>query len=96
MSNSNYKQKTSGGVHRIRFLGLSSSNLVNTYTSGAGVSMGGRNNIAIKRALARRASLNRGTMENPSTGKCSGICIHRGGIQPPPGPSPPMQPFIPT
>ena len=74
-------QKTiAGGVHRIPFLGLSPTNLENTYSPGAGVSMGGRNNPAVRAALARRASLGRGTMQVPKHGSCIAGCGNRGEI----------------
>ena len=42
------------------------TNLFNTYTSGSGV---GANTIANRRAKLSRAHLNKGTMQNPKTGK---------------------------
>ena len=43
------------------------TNLFNVYIPGSGVQSGGR-------ALAHRAQLKPGTMENPQTGKYSGSC----------------------
>lgn len=51
----------------------SQTNLFNTYTSGSGV---GANSISNRRAKIVRASLNKGTMDNPKTGKCNSLCIN--------------------
>ena len=51
----------------------SQTNLFNTYTSGSGV---GANSISNRRAKIVRASLNKGTMDNPKTGKCNGFCVN--------------------
>jgi hypothetical protein len=51
------------------------TNLFNVYTPGSGVQVGGRaSNPGIRRALARRAHLKPGTMDKPSTERCSGLC----------------------
>jgi hypothetical protein len=51
------------------------TNLFNVYTPGAGVQSGGRaSNPGIRRALARRAQLKPGTMDQPHTGRCGGLC----------------------
>lgn len=51
------------------------TNLFNVYTPGSGVQSGGRaSNPGIRRALARRAQLYRGTMETPHTGRCKVDC----------------------
>ena len=67
------------------------TNLFNTYTSGSGVGAVSSSN---RRALIRRASLNRGTLEKPGTTQCSGFCAG-GALQAPPGQSYPIPPPIP-
>lgn len=53
------------------------TNLFNVYTPGSGVQSGGRaSNPGIRRALARKAQLNRGKMEAPHTGRCSGLSLY--------------------
>ena len=49
------------------------TNLFNTYIPGSGV---GANSISNRRAKILRATLNKGTMENPKTGKCNGFCVN--------------------
>lgn len=49
------------------------TNLFNTYTPGSGV---GASSISNRRAKLARANLNKGTMENPKTGKCNGFCVN--------------------
>ena len=57
------------------------TNLFSTFRPGADV---GARSIAVRRALARRATLNPGTMKNPKKGLCIGFC-YNGRLQPPPG-----------
>jgi len=56
-----------------QFINSQETNLYNTYQSGSGV---GAVTTSNRNALYRRASLNRGTMKNPKTGRCSGLCFN--------------------
>jgi len=68
----------SGAGGKRRIIGISTitdgipTNLFNSYTPGAGTATcnGSRGNNGNRRALARRAQINRGTMNAPHTGRC--------------------------
>ena len=56
-----------------QFINAQKTNLFNTYQVGSTVGYVPTSN---RNALYRRASLNRGTMKNPKTGRCSGLCFN--------------------